>query len=156
MEGKCWPDRSGLVSACQHISNILRFVKGGTKREFFFGLYRFWAAFWRDWILIWVGLSNTLIEYICSPTRYTKCFNEWVYSALMLARHVSDLIGPSSGAFCTSCVCRFGMWQYAYYSTRPAWTCRVVRTAVPHTISANRACTKRSWWWTGEVRNMLS
>ena len=28
------------------------------------------------------------------------------YSALMLARHVSDLIGPSSGAFCTSCICR--------------------------------------------------
>ena len=33
-------------------------------------------------------------------------FNEWVYSALMLARHVSDLIGPSSGGFCTSCMCR--------------------------------------------------
>ena len=28
------------------------------------------------------------------------------YSALMLARHVSDLTGPSSGAFCTSCICR--------------------------------------------------
>ena len=28
------------------------------------------------------------------------------YSALMLARHVSDLIGPSSGAFCTSCIRR--------------------------------------------------
>ena len=28
------------------------------------------------------------------------------YSALILARHVSDLIGPSSGAFCTSCICR--------------------------------------------------
>ena len=28
------------------------------------------------------------------------------YSALKLARHVSDLIGPSSGAFCTSCVRR--------------------------------------------------
>ena len=28
------------------------------------------------------------------------------YSALMLARHVSDLIGPSSGAFCTSCINR--------------------------------------------------
>ena len=30
------------------------------------------------------------------------------YSALMLARHVSDLIGPSSGAVCTSCIC--GLW----------------------------------------------
>ena len=43
----------------------------------------------------------------------------------MLARHVSDLTGPSSGAFFTSCICRFGMWYYcAYYSTRPAVTCR--------------------------------
>ena len=29
------------------------------------------------------------------------------YSALMLARHASDLTGPSSGAFCTSCIRRF-------------------------------------------------
>ena len=36
---------------------------------------------------------------IYSPTRYTKCFNEWVYSSRMLARRVSDLTGPSSGAF---------------------------------------------------------
>ena len=50
------------------------------------------------------------IYYICSPTRYTEFFNEWVYSSRMLARHVSDLTGPSSGAFCTSCICRFGMW----------------------------------------------
>ena len=28
------------------------------------------------------------------------------YSALKLARHVSDFIGPSSGAFCTSCIRR--------------------------------------------------
>ena len=28
------------------------------------------------------------------------------YSALLLARHVSDLIGPSSGVFCISCICR--------------------------------------------------
>ena len=28
------------------------------------------------------------------------------YSALKLARHVSDLIGPSSGAFRTSCIRR--------------------------------------------------
>ena len=32
------------------------------------------------------------------------------YSSHMLARHVSDLIGTSSGAFCTSCIRRFGMW----------------------------------------------
>ena len=41
------------------------------------------------------------------------------YSALMLARHVSDLTGPSPGA------------------------CRVVRV-LPHTESANTACKKRS------------
>ena len=60
----------------------------------------------------------------------------------MLARHVSDLTGPSSGAFFTSCIRRFGMWYYcAYYSTRPAggWTCRVVRV-LPHTKSAHTAC----------------
>ena len=49
---------------------------------------------------------NNILSYICSPTRYRKCFNEWVYSALMLARHVSDLIGPSSEAFCISCIRR--------------------------------------------------
>ena len=67
------------------------------------------------------------VIYICSPTRYTKRFNDWVYSALMLALHVSDLTGPSSGAFCTSCICRFGMWQHAY-----CWTCRVVRWGPKH------------------------
>ena len=35
------------------------------------------------------------------------------YSALMLARHVSDLIGPSSGAFCTGCICR--LWYVLQY-----------------------------------------
>ena len=44
------------------------------------------------------------------------------YSAPMLARHVSDLIGPSSGASFISCIRRLGMWYYAYYSTRPAVT----------------------------------
>ena len=49
-----------------------------------------------------------LVIYICSPTRYAKCFNKWVYSSLMLARHFSDLTGPSSGAFYTSCI--RGLW----------------------------------------------
>ena len=44
------------------------------------------------------------------------------YSAPVLARHVSDLIGPSSGAFCTSCIRRLCN----------GWTCRVVRV-LPHT-----------------------
>ena len=33
----------------------------------------------------------------------------------MLARHVADLIGPSSGASFTSCIRRFGMWYVVYY-----------------------------------------
>ena len=51
----------------------------------------------------WKNLTTSaakILYYICSPTRYTKCFNECVYSSRMLARHVSDLTGPSSGAFC--------------------------------------------------------
>ena len=35
------------------------------------------------------------------------------------------------------------------------WMCRAVRV-LPHTKSANTACKKRSWWWTGEVWNMSS
>ena len=61
----------------------------------------------------------------------------------MLARHVSDLIGPSSGAFCTSCMCR--LWYVVIrvlldtssrYKVaeriRNGWTGRVVRV-LPHT-----------------------
>ena len=55
------------------------------------------------------------------------------YSALMLARHVSDLTGPSSGAFCTSCIrrlwyvvllcvlldtsSRYEVYEYSLYKT---------------------------------------
>ena len=41
------------------------------------------------------------------------------YSALKLDRHVSDLVGPSSGAIFTSCIRR--LWYV------------IVRTVVPHT-----------------------
>ena len=45
------------------------------------------------------------------------------YSALMLALHVLDLIGPSSGAFLQAVFADSGMWYYsAYYSTRPTVT----------------------------------
>ena len=66
------------------------------------------------------------------------------YSALMLARRVSDLTGPSSGASFTSCARRLVCGNTRNYSTRPAvtklfflqlcngWTCRVVRV-LPHT-----------------------
>ena len=93
---------------------------------------------------------------MCSPTRYKKRFNEWVYSSRMLARHVSDLAGPSSGAF-------YKLYLQIWYvvllcvlldtSSRYCWTCRVVRV-LPHTKSANTACKRHSWWWTDEVRNM--
>ena len=45
------------------------------------------------------SLLSRYPSYICIPTWYTKFFNEWVYSLRVLARHVSDLTGPSSGAF---------------------------------------------------------
>ena len=47
------------------------------------------------------------IYNICSPTRYTM-WSQWIsFNQLWsLALHVSDLIGPSSGAFCTSCIRR--------------------------------------------------
>ena len=61
----------------------------------------------------------------------------------MLAGHVSDLIGPSSGAFV------YKLYVQIWYvvirvpldtSMRYGWTCRVVRTVVPHTESAHTAC----------------
>ena len=78
-----------------------------------------WFRFWETEVLQLLALQCNRISfkvyknlpiYVRSPTRYTKCFNERVYSALILTRHVSDLTGPSSGAFCTSCIGRFRMW----------------------------------------------
>ena len=58
-----------------------------------------------------VGTVYHLVIYTyMQSNKVHKDFNESVYSSLMLARHVSDLTGPSSGAFFTSCICRFGMW----------------------------------------------
>ena len=80
--------------------------------------------------------------YICSPTIYTKFFNEWVYSSRVLAQYVSDLTGPSSGVFI------YKLYMQIWYvvirvlldtSSRNGWTCRVVRL-LPHTKSANTAC----------------
>ena len=50
------------------------------------------------------------LEYICSPTRYTKFLNDWVHSSHMLARHVSDLTivhlqEPFLQAVCAYMVC---------------------------------------------------
>ena len=52
-------------------------------------------------------MCQSFSSNIYSPTRYTM-WSLWVSfnQHLSLARHVSDLTSPSSGAFCTSCVCR--------------------------------------------------
>ena len=65
---------------------------------------------------------STLIIYMQSNKIHEVFY--WVsFSALMLARHVSDLTGPSSGAFYKLYLQTFGIWYYcAYYSTRPAAT----------------------------------
>ena len=82
------------------------------------------------------------MQYIYAVQQDTQCgLMSKFYLALILARHVSDLIGPSSGAFCTSCIRR--LW-YVVICRCNGWTCRVVRTVVPHTKSANTAGTKRS------------
>ena len=53
--------------------------------------------------------TNTTIYMQSNKIHKVFLMSEF-YSALMLARHVSDLTGPSSGAFLTSSICRFGMW----------------------------------------------
>ena len=99
-----------------------------------FRLYSLWQRAFISAIHL-VYLRNILMESWYCMDRVSSCniyavqqdtqsvlMSEF-YSALILARHVSDLIGPSSGVFCTSCIRRFGMWYCcAYYSTRPAVT----------------------------------
>ena len=63
----------------------------------------------------------------------------------MLARHVSDLTGPSSGAFLQAVfadlVCgNTRTTRHVQPLLHNGWTCRVVRTVVPHSKSANTAC----------------
>jgi hypothetical protein len=53
-----------------------------------------------------VGTVYHLVIYMQSNKIHSVVLMSKFYSALMLARHVSDLIGPSSGAFCTSCIRR--------------------------------------------------
>ena len=57
-----------------------------------------------------VGTVYHLVIYMQSNKIHNVVLMTKFYSALTLARHVSDLTGPSSGAFCTSCIRRFGMW----------------------------------------------
>ena len=57
-----------------------------------------------------VGTVYHLVIYMQSNKIHKVFLMSEFYSALMLARHVSDLTGPSSGVFLTSCIRRFGMW----------------------------------------------
>ena len=67
----------------------------------------------------------------------------------LLARHVSDLTGPSSGAFCTSCIRR--LWYVVLLcvlldtsSSYEVTAGRVEQYAYYHIPKpANTACTKR-------------
>ena len=105
-------------------------------------------------------LIEKIFYYICSPTKYTKFFNEWVYSSRMLGRHVSDLTGPSSRAFYklylqiwyvvlldtssryfVQAVTLYKLYLQIWYvvirvllfqKLYNGWTCRVVRV-LPHT-----------------------
>ena len=56
----------------------------------------------------WIqSIYKSCIEviYIYAVQQNTQSFfNEWVYSSRVLARHVSDLTGPSSGSFYMLCV----------------------------------------------------
>ena len=47
----------------------------------------------------------------------------------MLALNVSDRTGPSSGAFCTSCIRRFGMRYYSAYYHIPNLRIQLVQDA---------------------------
>ena len=67
----------------------------------------------------------------------------------MLARHISDFIGQSSGAFLQAVFTDLASGntrttRHVQTLQSNVWTCRVVRTVVPHTKSANTACIKRS------------
>ena len=70
---------------------------------------------WRNTPLSHAFLAYTvadLLQYIDAVQQDTQSvLMIGFYSLHMLARHVSDLTGPSSGAFfSTSCMCRFGVW----------------------------------------------
>ena len=82
-----------------------------------------------------VGTVYHLVIYMQSNKIHKVILMSKFYSALMLARHVSDLIGPSSGAFCTSCNLR--LWY-------------VVIRVLLDTSSRYKVVGR----WTDEVRNM--
>ena len=62
------------------------------------------------WRILETYLSNGKKKYICNihaVQQDTQCVSvSKSHSSRMLALHVSDPTGPSSGAFCTSCIRR--------------------------------------------------
>ena len=68
--------------------------------------WMFWSSLQLCLKLHILGTVYHLVIYMQSNKIHNVVLMSKFYSELMLARHVSDLIGPSSGAFCTSCICR--------------------------------------------------
>ena len=97
-------------SSAQHQKNIESDSTTKERRQFLFILSVSYIDV-HSYVTIWYcrdPVSSCNIYAVQQDTQ-SVLMSEF-YSALMLARHVSDLIGPSSGAVCTSCIRRFGMW----------------------------------------------
>ena len=80
------------------------------------------------------SVETNVVIYMQSNKIHQVFLISEFYSALMLARHVSDLTGPSSGAFCTSCIRRL---RYVVLRVQLDTNYHIPK-------SANTACTKRS------------
>ena len=101
----------------------------------------FLFTYWK--ILNW---EYTELRYMQSNKIHSFFMIEF-YSSRMLARHVSDLTGASSGAFVYKLYVQ--IWYVVLlcvlldtssrYFVTAGWTCRVVRV-LPHTKSAHTAC----------------
>ena len=83
----------------------------------FYILYKLWKI-----LFLYFNKFNLNIYAVQQDTQ--SFFNDWVYSSHMLARHISDLTGPSSGAF-------YKLYLHWYM---------VLLCLLPHTKYANTAC----------------
>ena len=101
--------------------------------------------------------------YICSPNKIhnvvlmSKFYSALLVSSTCFGPHWSIIRSVLYKLYSQTLVCgNTRTTRHVQPLLCNSWTCRVVRTVAPHTKSANTACTKRSWWWTGEVCNMSS
>ena len=92
--------------------------------------------------LIFVGTVCHLVIYMQS-NKIHKVF-QWVS---LFSTHVSSTCFGPHRSIIRSVL-------YKLYSQ--TLVCAVISVPLPHAKSAHTACTKRSWWWTDEVRNMSS